>query len=340
MIYFMELSKLATVIKNEPKYRLKQINQAIYKDLIDDWDIVTGLPKTLRDKLKDQCSLAINAEIVSSDDQNTVKALITLNDNKLIETVLMRHGDGRNTVCVSCMVGCPMGCKFCATGEMSLTRNLTSTEIISQVLFWSRYLKDEGKRVGSVVFMGMGEPLLYYETTMQAVRILNDPEFFGIGARHISISTCGVIDGINKLANEDLSVNLAISLHAPTDEIRKKLMPIAENYTIKQLLDAVDNYINKTNRKVMFEYLMIDEINDFEDQAYELAELLKGKLCFVNLIQYNPTGVFTPSSQNRIRKFKEALEKNGVTATVRYRFGQDIDGACGQLANKRKNNRD
>lgn len=335
IIILMDLSKLTEILKSQPKYRLDQVNQAIYKDLISDWDLVTGLPKELRLVLQEKCPLSIDAEIISSEDKNTVKALITLNDKRLIETVLMKHEDGRNTVCVSCMVGCPMACSFCATGEMKLTRKLTTTEIISQVLFWSRHLQKESKRVSGVVFMGMGEPLLYYETTMEAIKILNSPNLFNIGARHISISTCGILDGINKLANSGMPVNLAISLHAPNDTIRQKLMSIASNHTIKQLLETVDQYILKTNRKVMFEYLMIDEINDLEEHAFELVDLLKGKLCFVNLIQYNPTGAFTPSSQTRIKHFRDILIRNGINATIRFRFGQDIDGACGQLANKR-----
>ncbi len=331
----MNLSALSALLAEQPKYRLNQINQALYRDLIEDWDAITELPKELRQQLKEKCPLNINAELFESSDKNTIKSLVTLNDQRQIETVLMKHAGGRNTVCVSCMVGCPMGCTFCATGEMKLARKLTSNEIIEQVLFWSRYLKKDNKRVSGVVFMGMGEPLLYYETTMEAVKTLNDQKLFNIGARHISISTCGVLSGINKLADSGLPINLAISLHASNDAIRQKLMPIANSQTINELLSTVDDYIKKTNRKVMFEYLMIENINDLEEHAYELVKLLQGKLCFVNLIQYNPTGVYTPSSQTRIKYFKDILQKNGVSTTIRFRFGQDIEGACGQLANKR-----
>ena len=247
----------------------------------------------------------------------------------------MRHEDGRNTVCVSCMVGCPMKCAFCATGEMGLLRKLTADEIITQVLFFSRFLKKENARVGSVVFMGMGEPFLNYDNVMQAVRILNNPECFGIGARHISISTCGIFDGIRKLTTEDIAVNLAISLHAPNDEVRRKIMPVAEGYTIAELLTVIDEYIAKTRRKVMFEYLLIDGVNDTDEMARELATILKHKLCVVNLIQYNDTGAFVASSHNRMNRFKEILEKAKIEVTMRYRFGRDIKGACGQLATGR-----
>ena len=323
------------ILAREPKYRLVQVNQAIFSDLAESWDEVTALPKKLRETLQAKCPLEINAELSLSDDKETAKALIRLADGKFIETVLMRHEDGRNTVCVSCMVGCPMKCAFCATGEMGLLRKLTADEIITQVLFFSRFLKKENARVGSVVFMGMGEPFLNYDNVMQAVRILNNPECFGIGARHISISTCGIFDGIRKLTTEDIAVNLAISLHAPNDEVRRKIMPVAEGYTIAELLTVIDEYIAKTRRKVMFEYLLIDGVNDTDEMARELATILKHKLCVVNLIQYNDTGAFVASSHNRMNRFKEILEKAKIEVTMRYRFGRDIKGACGQLATGR-----
>jgi 23S rRNA (adenine2503-C2)-methyltransferase len=331
----MEFSKITELLAGEPKYRLTQVNRAIFSDLAESWAEVTALPKTLREKLRTACPLEISSGVSVSADKDTVKALINLSDGKCIETVLMRHEDGRNTVCVSSMVGCPMKCAFCATGEMGLMRKLTADEIITQVLFFARLLKKENERVGSVVFMGMGEPFLNYDYVMQAVRVMNSPEGFGIGARHISISTCGIFDGIKKLAEENLALNLAISLHAPNDEARRKLMPVAHGYAIKELLSVVDEYIAKTNRKVMFEYLMIYGENDTDEMARELAELLKNKLCVVNLIQYNDTGAFVASSHNRMNRFKEILEKNNIQVTMRHRFGRDIKGACGQLATGR-----
>ena len=331
----MEFKKITEILVGEPKYRLTQVNQAIFVDLAENWDEVTALPKKLREVLQKECSLEIPAEVSVSADKDTVKALIRLADKKFIETVLMRHEDGRNTVCVSCMVGCPMKCAFCATGEMGLMRKLTADEILTQVLFFARMLKKEGERVGSVVFMGMGEPFLNYENVMNAVRAMNSPDGFGIGARHISISTCGIFDGIKKLADEDLALNLAISLHASNNEVRRKLMPVAQGYEIKELLAVIDEYIAKTKRKVMFEYLLIHGVNDTDEMALELAKLLKNKLCVVNLIQYNDTGAFTASSHNRMNRFKEILEKNGVQTVMRHRFGRDIKGACGQLATGR-----
>lgn len=328
----MEFSKITELLSGEPKYRLTQVNRAIFVDLAENWDEVTALPKKLREVLQKECSLEIPAEVSVSADKDTIKALIRLADGKFIETVLMRHEDGRNTVCVSCMVGCPMKCAFCATGEMGLMRKLTADEILTQVLFFARMLKREGERVGSVVFMGMGEPFLNYENVMNAVHVMNNPDGFGIGARHISISTCGIFDGIKKLAEEDLALNLAISLHSPNDEVRRQLMPVAEGYEIKELLEVIDEYIVKTKRKVMFEYLLIHGMNDTDEMALELAKLLKNKLCVVNLIQYNDTGAFTASSHNQMNRFKEILGKNNVQAVMRHRFGRDIKGACGQLA--------
>ncbi len=332
----MEISKLHEVLVGEPKYRQAQAKQALLHDLIDDWEQATGLPKKLRQELNKKCPLNIEAELFTSNDGLTGKAMIMLSDGKAIETVLMRHHGGRNTLCVSCMVGCPMNCAFCATGTMGLSRNLTTDEIITQVIFFARLLKKDDARINSVVFMGMGEPMLNYENVMAAVRQLQSPDGFNIGARHISISTCGILAGIKKLAQEDLPVNLAISLHGSNDAVRRELMPIARAYTIKELLQTVDEYIAKTKRKVMFEYLMIKGINDQDKHALELAELIKNKLIFVNLIRYNPTGKFTASSTKQMDRFKNILEKNGVAVTMRYRFGLDIKGACGQLAAKKK----
>jgi 23S rRNA (adenine2503-C2)-methyltransferase len=331
----MEFSKINEILAHEPKYRLAQAKQAVFFDMAEDWNEVTALPKKLREILQKECSLDISAEVSVSGDKDTMKALVALSDGKFVETVLMRHEDGRNTVCISSMVGCPMNCAFCATGAMGLSRKLTADEILTQVLFFARLLKKENERVGSIVFMGMGEPFLNYDNVMNAVRVINDKDGFGIGARHISISTCGIFDGIRKLADEDLALNLAVSLHASNDETRKKLMPVAHGYTIKDLLGVIDEYIAKTKRKVMFEYLMIGGVNDTDEMAAELAKFLKNTLCVVNLIQYNDTGVFIASSHNRMNRFKEILVKNGMEVTIRYRFGRDIQGACGQLATGR-----
>ncbi|MDD4074421.1 MAG: 23S rRNA (adenine(2503)-C(2))-methyltransferase RlmN [Candidatus Pacebacteria bacterium] len=306
-------------------YRLKQVQRLLYKDLIDDWDKATVLPLEMRRELKENIPLKIDYKIF--EDGNTKKAVINLKDNSKIETVLMEHNSKRATVCVSCQVGCPLGCVFCATGT-SFKRNLEVDEILQQVLLFSRYYR----KPTNIVFMGMGEPFLNYDNVIQSIKILNDPNCFNIGARKISISTAGVIEGIKKFTNEDSQVNLSISLHAPNDELRRKLMPVSKGYTIKELLEVVDDYILKTKRKVMFEYLLIKDVNDSIDYAKQLSQLMKKPLYMVNLIPYNSTGKFKRSLNTN--KFKEYLEKQGIFTTQRYEFGHKINAACGQLASE------
>lgn len=307
-------------------YRDKQIYHAVYKELIDNWDKATALPKNLRDELKIKMPLKINAALFES--KNCKKALINS-----VETVLMQY-QGRNSVCVSTQVGCPMGCKFCKTGQMGFIKNLTAQEIVDQVLYFARLLKKTDQKIDNVVFMGMGEPFLNYDNVITAIKILNDKDKFNLGARHISISTCGIIKGIEKFTESNIQVNLALSLHAPNSELRSALMPINDKQPLPQVLKAISYYINKTNRKVMFEYIMIKDINDKPQHAQELSKLLKNFLCVVNLIPYNPTGIYKSSSQKTIYNFKSILIKNGIRATQRFGFGQDINAACGQLATK------
>ena len=349
----MNFRELKKVLKNEPSFRLKQVKKAVFKDLIDNWRNSTTLPQDLRQKLQDYCPIfeLKSEKVLSSKGGQTIKVLFKLKDynppttssqpptggwapGSKIETVLMKHKDGRRTVCVSSQVGCAMGCQFCATGQQGFKRNLSSSEIIDQILFFARLLKKDKEKIGNVVFMGMGEPFLNYDNVLEAIRILNDKEGFNLGARHISISTCGITEGIKKLTEEKLQVNLAISLHAPTNELRSKLMPITKKYPIEKILTAVDNYIKKTKRRVMFEYLMIDGVNDSSEQAEELSQLLKKPLYFVNLISFNPIGhsKFKPSPAWKIKKFREILEKQRIEVTQRYRFGREIKAACGQLA--------
>jgi 23S rRNA (adenine2503-C2)-methyltransferase len=342
----MNLVKIAEVLEKEPNFRLKQVKKAIFFDLIESWDEATILPQNLRQQLSESCPLQeLKAEkILTSKDGETLKVLFKLKDGLKIESVLMKHGStgspqaGRRTVCVSCQVGCSIGCKFCATGQQGFKRNLSSSEIVDQILFFARLLKKE--KVTNVVFMGMGEPFLNYDNVLEAIKILNDKEGFNLGARRISISTVGITEGIEKLAKEKLQVNLAISLHAPNNELRTKSMPINKVYPIEKILTAVGKYIKKTKRRVMFEYLMIDKANDSEGQAEELAQVLKkfleGAPYFVNLISYNPIGhsKFKPSPGWKIKKFREILEKAGIATTQRYRFGKEIKAACGQLAGR------
>ncbi len=314
----MNFSQIKEVLKNEPAYRQKQAKQAVFLDLAENWEQVKTLPKDLREKLNKDCPLGIKALANISKDEKTLKALVEFSDGLEVETVLMRHEDRRNTVCVSSQMGCPLGCLFCATGKLGFKRNLTADEIVEQVLFFARYLKTKkparagGEKITNIVFMGMGEPFLNYDNVLGTIRILNDSEGFNLGARHFSISTAGIPDGIKKLAEESLQVNLAISLHAPEDELRSRLMPLNKQYNIGKVLSAVDDYIKTTNRRVMFEYIMIDGINDSDDYAKKLAKLLKKPLYFVNLISYNPTGIFNPSPSARVKKFKEILEDKGI----------------------------
>ncbi|PIP23999.1 MAG: 23S rRNA (adenine(2503)-C(2))-methyltransferase RlmN [Candidatus Nealsonbacteria bacterium CG_4_10_14_0_2_um_filter_38_17] len=335
------IKHLEKFLENEPKYRLKQVKQAIFVDLIENWNKATNLPKDLRQKLNDKFPLQKEfktEKIFEAKNRQTIKVLFNLNDGQKIESVLMRHKDGRRTVCVSSQVGCAMGCIFCATGQQGFKRNLSSSEIVEQVLFFARLLKKEGKKITNIVFMGMGEPFLNYDNVLEAVRILNDKDGFNLGARNISISTCGIVEGIEKLANEKLQLNLAISLHAPNDKLRSSLMPINKIYSLKKVLTSVHGYIKKTNRKVMFEYLLIDEVNDSQKEAKELARIMEKPLYLVNLISFNPVGhsKFKPSTNQKIKRFKNILEKADINVTQRYRFGQDIDAACGQLSGQSK----
>ncbi|HOS87951.1 MAG TPA: 23S rRNA (adenine(2503)-C(2))-methyltransferase RlmN [Candidatus Pacearchaeota archaeon] len=338
----MILENIEKVLKQESAYRLKQAQRAVFYELIDSWDEATNLSLALREQLKKECPLKIKSKIFVSKDKNTAKALINLEDGLQIETVLMLHNDKRATVCVSSQVGCPLGCVFCATGQLGFKRNLTPSEIIEQILVMKRYLKNELKekiKLTNVVFMGMGEPFLNYENVWKAIQIINDKDGFNIGARKISISTAGIVEGIRKMAKEKLQVNLSISLHAPTDELRQKLMPIAKRYPLKNLLKAVDNYILQTSRKVMFEYVMLKGINDSMENAEQLCKIMNKPLYMVNLIAYNQTDKFKPSDPKTIKLFKDYLEKRGIFTTQRYEFGQDIWAACGQLAFREKMSR-
>jgi 23S rRNA (adenine2503-C2)-methyltransferase len=334
----MNYKKIQQILSSEKPFRVKQANRAIFFDLVEDWNEVTTLSKELRDKLAKECPLDINSKVLIAKDNNSAKAVLTYDDGAQIETVLMKHDNKRNTVCVSSQVGCQLGCAFCATGSGGFFRDLTAEEIVLQILLFSRFLKKSDEKVTNVVFMGMGEPFMNYDEVMKAVRLINDNDKFNIGARHISVSTVGVVPGIEKFSEEDLQVNLAISLHAPDNDLRDKIMPINKKYPLEKVLAAASDYIKKTNRKLMIEYVMLKNINDSEDQARALASLLNKKLkhlFFVNLIAYNPTGKFEPSSLVKIKKFKDVLMQAGITTLERYRFGRDIKAACGQLV-KRK----
>ena len=327
----MDLSRLESILEKEPKYRLKQAKEAVFKNLVLNWSEATHLPPKLREELNKECPLAIKGKIVQlAGDDTVLKAVIILGDGLKIESVLMKHANERFTVCVSSQVGCPMGCGFCATGVSGFKRNLTAEEITEQVLFFARHLrKHGGKKVTNIVYMGMGEPFLNYDNVLSSMRTLNDKDGLNIGARKISVST---------LAQENLQVNLAISLHAPEAELRNKLVPADRKYPLKDILSAADDYIKKTSRRVMFEYILLKGVNDSPEHARKLAKLMQNPLYFVNLIAYNPVGrqtsgqKFLPSPSENINKFKEILKKAGVPVSQRYRFGHKIKAACGQLA--------
>lgn len=344
----MDLSKLSVVLATEPKYRYQQINQALWHDFISSWGEVSNLPLVLRKKLEEDCPLEIKADLISSSfGAHSEKALIHLVDGETIETVLIKQkgvpdNSGqrslRHTICLSTQVGCPLACTFCATGATGFSRNLKAEEIIEQAVFWARRLRAAGRgdKLDNLVFMGMGEPFLNYAEFIKAAKFFNNPETFNLGARRLSVSTVGITEGIKRLAGEQLQFNLAVSLHAPSDILRKNLMPAVSKYSLREIFKAVDHYIVKTGRRVMFEYLMIKNVNDSDEEAEALALLLKKPLYFVNLIPYNSTGRFRPSDRERIKSFQEILNNRGVAATIRLSFGSDIEAACGQLKAGRK----
>ncbi len=335
----MDYQKIKIALASEPHFRFEQAKKAIFTDTVESWNKVSNFPKELREKLSKTCPLNQDLRPVKafySKDGQVMKVLFRLKDGFNVESVLMKHKDGRRTVCISSQVGCAIGCKFCTTGHQGFTRNLYPGEIIDQVLYFSRILKKSGEKVSNVVFMGMGEPFLNYNNVIDAVRILNDNDGFKLASRKISISTSGIPEGIERLAQENLQINLALSLHAPNNKLRSELMPINNHYPIENILKSVYYFIKKTKRRVMFEYLMIDGINDKEEHAVELSKLMKKPLYFVNLISYNPSGHedFKPSSGKTIKNFKNILTKNRIPVTQRYRFGGNIKAGCGQLAGK------
>ncbi len=317
-------------------YRLRQLYRAATKELLGSVDEVTTLPKELRAALHER-GIAFSAiepiAVQHSQDAQTTKGVFRLSDGKEVEAVLMEHYGERTTVCISSQAGCAFACAFCATGQGGFNRNLSAGEIFDQAWFFARELAAKGKRITNVVFMGMGEPFHNYDAVMDAVALLNDPQGFGLGHRHITISTVGLVDKIDRFADEHVQVNLAISLHAPTDELRSRLMPVNRRFPIPELMAACDRYVRKTNRKVFFEYVMLGGVNDGDGCAHALAGLMRGHLYHVNLIPYNttPDAPYRATSDARIREFAGILDAAGVQVTVRQNMGRDIAAACGQL---------
>ncbi len=317
----------------EKPYRAEQIYKWIYENRVSSFDEMTNLSLELREKLKENYQIKefkIITKQVSSD--GTKKYLFDLLDGNAIETVLMEYHHGYS-ICVSSQVGCKMGCKFCASTGIPFIRNLTSGEIIEQIMAVER---DTGVRISNIVFMGIGEPLDNYDNVVKAIRNINNPKGLNIGARHISISTSGLVPKIYKLAEENIQCTLSISLHATTDEQRSKMMPVNNSYNIEELLQACKDYIEKTHRRISFEYALAKENNDNLEDAKRLVKLLKGMLCHVNLIPINKieNGEFTKSSNENIMKFRDYLNEHGIVATIRRELGSDIDAACGQLRRK------
>lgn len=319
----------------QPAYRAQQIWQAVYRDLAPSPAAITPLPKALRQKLAETFSfgtLTLAAEVKSSDGQ-TRKALFHLPDGKAIETVLMGY-EKRRTVCISSQAGCAMGCVFCATGQMGFKRHLTAGEIVQQVLWFARDLKARNDQLTNIVVMGMGEPLHNYEATMRALDVLTDPDGFNFGARRITLSTVGLVPLIERFAAEKRQVNLAISLHAASDELRGELLPVNKKYPLAEVFRAARHYYETTHRRITFEWALIAGQNDTPEQAHALARLAQGLPCHVNVIPLNPTRGYAgqASTRERVARFKAVLEAHSIPCTVRVRRGIDVDAGCGQLA--------
>ncbi len=317
-------------------YRLRQIYRAATRELQADVEGVTTLPKELRAALGERGMRFSSVEpmvLQRSSDGQTTKGLFKLRDGNEVEAVLMEHYGDRTTVCISSQAGCAFACAFCSTGQAGFTRNLDSTEIFDQALFFARELATRGKKITNVVFMGMGEPFHNYEPVMGAVALLHDPHGLGLGHRHITISTVGLVDKIDRFADEGTQVNLAISLHAPNDRVRSAFMPVNKKFDTGELMAACERYVARTNRKVFFEYVMLEGVNDTDECAHDLAGLMRGHLYHVNLIPYNstPDGPFVGTSDERIWKFAAILDAAKVPTTVRKNMGRDISAACGQL---------
>ena len=319
---------------NEKKFRARQIFNWLYINKIYDFDKMNNLSKetikTLKDNFKNDF-IKIEKKQVGKD---TFKYLFKLIDGSLIETVLMKHNYG-NSICISSQVGCNMGCSFCESGKLKKLRNLEVYEMVQQVLLIE---EDLDIRINSIVIMGIGEPFDNYDNVMDFIKIVNSDHGLKIGARHITVSTCGLIPGIKRFSEENLQVNLALSLHAPNDTLRSTIMKINNAYKINDLLDAVKEYIKKTNRRVTIEYVMLRDINDKDEHALELAKILKGLNVYVNLIPFNEVenNIYKKSSKERVLRFLDVLKKHKINVTIRREFGGEVDAACGQLRGRVK----
>jgi 23S rRNA (adenine2503-C2)-methyltransferase len=318
----------------EPAYRAQQIWHAIYRDLAETYDDMTTLPVRLRAELTERLPLGhlVPEATQESPDGRTSKTLLRLGDGEAIEAVSMCYDD-RRTVCISTQVGCAMGCRICATGAGGLTRDLSPGELVGQVVHAARGFRRDGRRLTNVVYMGMGEPFANYDATLTSIRILNDPRGFGLGARSFTVSTVGIVPAIQQFTEEGLQVNLAVSLHAAKDGLRNRLLPINQTYPLDPLLRACRRYVSRTNRRITFEVALIAGINDSTSHAREVAGLLDGLLCHVNLIPFNPIPdlAWKRSPDTCVRAFAGTLEKRGIPVTIRASRGVEIQAGCGQL---------
>ena len=315
----------------EPKFRGKQIYQWLHEKHVDSWDEMTNVSKSLREKLKENCTLtSLKKEAVQiSKIDGTRKYLFLLEDGNVIESVLMRYKHG-NSVCISSQVGCRMGCRFCASTLDGLVRGLRPSEMLDQIY---QIGKDIGERISNVVVMGTGEPMDNYDNLLQFIHMLTDENGLNMSQRNLTVSTCGIVPRIRQLADEKLSITLALSLHASNQEKRKELMPVANSFEIHEVIDACKYYFEQTGRRVTFEYSLVGGVNDSEEDAKELSILIKGMNCHINLIPVNPIKErdYVSSNTQVVNAFKNKLEKNGINVTIRREMGRDIDGACGQL---------
>ena len=330
-IYSMTYSELEDffTLNGYKKFKAKQVYDWLYKKRVNSFKEMYNVSKKVIELLEDNFIFDSIEMLLKKEDVDVAKYLFNLSDNNKVEAVLMNHDYG-NSLCISTQVGCNMGCKFCESGRLKKVRNLETSEMVLQIL---KVEADIGKRISHVVLMGIGEPFDNYDNVISFIDIINNANGIALGSRHITISTCGIVPKIREFTNYDKQVNLAISLHAPNNEIRNKIMNINKAYNIDELMKSLKEYISVTNRRVTFEYIMLKDINDSASCALELANLLKGMNCYVNLIPYNETShiEFKKSSQKSILDFYDVLKKNNINVTIRREFGRKVSAACGQL---------
>lgn len=330
-IFNLTLKEMESYFTNngDKPFRASQLYEFLYKKRIYNVDLMTNIGNKTKDMLKADFDFSFIELVTKQEDKDVKKYLFKLKDGNFIESVLMYHDYGIS-ICVSSQVGCNMGCKFCESGRLKKVRNLEAYEIVEQILLIEENIKE---RISHVVIMGIGEPFDNYDNVYNFIKIINCPKGIDIGARHITVSTCGVIPGIKRFMEDFNQVNLAISLHAPNDTIRNKIMPISKAYNMNELMNILKIYEKNTKRRITFEYIMLENVNDSNECAYELARLVKGMNCYVNLIPYNETEniEFKRTKKVQILSFYDILKKNGISVTIRKEFGSKVDAACGQL---------